>query len=122
MPERIRAIVTFCAVMLVTVGMVLGPANAAAMLSCDAGGQAASAHPQAHPDDRSRMTDQHHAETVSPDHRPGHCAGHACVLALPAGGPAPSAGFVGTRLTMEPLAAVLVPLASPEGLRRPPRA
>ncbi|GGA01776.1 MAG: hypothetical protein CML50_23360 [Rhodobacteraceae bacterium] len=124
---KIRAIVIFCAVTLVTVGMSLGPANAATMIACEADASSvshrSSLHSDHHSDHRSQFIHEAHDEVkASLDHQAEHCSSHACVFGLSESSLAPSEGLAEKRLAREPFASSLVPLASPDGLRRPPRA
>lgn len=123
MLEKIRAIVIFCAVMLVTVGMTLGPANAATMISCESETPSAPDYAQPHAEHHAQIPHEVHDDVESSTpHQAEHCSSHACIFGISVSSYAPSDSLVETRLAREPFASSLVPLASPDGLRRPPRA
>ena len=123
MLEKIRVILIFCAVALVMAGMTLGPANAATMISCEAEAASASDHLQPHAEQHAQMPHEVHDEAESSTgHQAEHCSSHACIFGISESSYAPSDGLVEKRLARAPFASSLVPLASPDGLRRPPRA
>lgn len=126
MLEKIRAIVIFCAMMLITVRMTLGPANAATMISFEPERPSASDYTQPHAEQaeqHAQMPYEIHDEAeLSTDYQAEHCSSHACILGISANSYAPSDSLIETRSAGDPFASSVVPLASPEGLRRPPRA
>lgn len=123
MLEKIRAIVIFCAMMLITVAMTLGPANAATMISGEPERPSASDYTQPHAEQHAQMPYEIHDEAeFSTEYQAEHCSSHACILGISANSYAPSDSLIETRSARDPFASSVVPLASPEGLRRPPRA
>lgn len=124
MREMFRSFLMACVAILIAASLTFAPSNAAAMQDCasqDATVTAAKLVPSGHSGhEQSHSTDMDQKDHSSA-HPERHCASHTCVVALTLAESATGAHrnwlLVETLLIHDSLIA----LATPDGLRRPPR-
>lgn len=131
MEGKLRKVLAACVMLLVAASVLLAPSNAAAMIEC-VGDQLDRHVHQAHGGHDDGAVHSHHASAAQGDNSalhvhegqsPGdeHCANHACLIAIAEIGEPAEASPLMLIANIYSATRSLVALASPDGLRRPPR-
>lgn len=125
MKTLIRKALALLSATFVAISVLLTPANAAMMVSCDAAGQPAHSDPIGHQRSFGHFHSTDRADGTPSgsvhDHSTVHCANHSCVVGMTLAFGETLAYVKSTRLDRNFPFSSLVMQASPEGLSRPPR-
>ncbi len=125
MKTLIRKALALLSATFVAISVLLTPANAAMMVSCDAAGQPAHSDPIGHQGSFGHFHSMDRADGTPSgsvhDHSTVHCANHSCVVGMTLALGGMQAAVKSTRLDRKIPLSSLIKQTSPEELSRPPR-